>query len=122
MSLREVWLLWESDKIVEGVHSRDDCKGFCTVHNPSEHLLRGARLDYDSKKNCFTRVCEHNRTHIDPDEQAYWLKRYTSTKSPSGEVARKATSKLWSYLCPLCDCGCCNAVSVLARSTKKEVS
>lgn len=104
--IREVWLLWDSDKIVEGVHSGESCVGYCTVHRPSNHLLVASRIDYDPKTHCFVRVCDHGRTHIDPDEAHYWTLRLAEASKQ--DLYKKATEKLWSYSCPDCDCGCCD--------------
>ena len=102
--LREVWMLWESDKIVVGIHPKSSCKGWCVVHKPSDHLLRGVRLDYDVPSKCFVRVCAHNLVHIDPDEMNYWFMRvFIRPDKPS-----KYASRVLNFPCPDCACGCCD--------------
>lgn len=111
--LREVWLLWESDKIVEGVHSISSCTGHCPVHDPSDHILRSSRLDYDSVVHCFVRVCWHNRVHMDPDEATYWANRAAKVSKNLKHISDinlyiNANKKSWSFPCPDCGCGCCD--------------
>lgn len=56
------------------VHAKSDCVGeFCVIHNPSDHSLRDAPLNWraDRRPPFFERFCEHNVGHPDPDSVAY---------------------------------------------------
>lgn len=110
---REVWLLWEADKIITGVHSKTDCSGKCVIHNPSDHLLRGVHLDFDYNVNCFTRTCKHRVVHQDPDERGYWVSQMFKSKRGSS-LALIANKKINYFSCPECGCGCCNVTSKIA--------
>lgn len=111
---REVWILWDADKIISGVHSKDDCSGRCVIHNPSDHRLRECPLDFEYKVNCFTRTCKHKVVHQDPDERWYWSAQFLSAKRTSS-LYTVASTKLNYFSCPDCGCGCCDITSVISK-------
>lgn len=106
----EVWILWDADKIISGVHSVDSCSGRCVIHRPSDHLLRGVYLDFDYNVNCFTRTCKHKVVHQDPDERGYWVAQLLKARAGSS-LAATAKRKLNYFSCPECGCGCCDITS-----------
>lgn len=54
------------------VHPAVVCKGRpCALHNPSEHELSGAPLDWRGDRRIMERVCQHGVGHPDPDDAAY---------------------------------------------------
>ena len=56
------------------VHAKADCKGeFCVIHNPSDHPLREAPLNWraDRVPPFFERICEHGVGHPDIDSVAF---------------------------------------------------
>lgn len=55
------------------VHDKGECGGeFCCIHNPSNHPLKDAPLNWRSDKRQMERLCEHGVGHVDPDDTAYW--------------------------------------------------
>lgn len=51
------------------VHDPADCEGQpCCVHNPSDHPLREAPLDWWAIVRVMVRVCPHRVPHPDPDD------------------------------------------------------
>lgn len=55
------------------VHPESACEGReCTVHNPSDHHMRGWRLHWRSDKGIFERICPHGIGHPDPDQFEFW--------------------------------------------------
>lgn len=54
------------------VHRGDECKGRnCAVHNPSNHPLKDAPLNYRADRGIMERICEHGIGHDDPDDLNY---------------------------------------------------
>lgn len=54
------------------VHSATQCMGrACCLHNPSDHALRDAPLQWRGDIGIMERVCEHGIGHPDPDDLAY---------------------------------------------------
>lgn len=54
------------------VHPFIKCVGRnCTIHNPSEHPLSGAPLNWRDDKGIFERMCPHDVGHDDPDDVEY---------------------------------------------------
>ncbi len=56
------------------IHNRSVCKGrFCPFHNPSNHLLKDAKIHIRADKMMLVeRICEHGIGHDDPDSVAYF--------------------------------------------------
>lgn len=53
-------------------HGSDQCSGdFCCIHNPSEHPLSEAPLNWRSDRGLMERICEHGVGHPDPDDLAH---------------------------------------------------
>lgn len=53
-------------------HPRGQCAGeFCSVHNPSDHPLRNAPLNWRADRRIMERICVHGVGHDDPDDLAY---------------------------------------------------
>lgn len=67
-----------SSVIIEGielmnVHKESLCSGKnCVVHNPSDHSMRGFKLNWRDDRGIFERICSHGIGHPDPDDAAYW--------------------------------------------------
>lgn len=54
------------------VHHRDKCAGeWCCIHNPSDHPLNTARLDFRFDRGFAERICDHGVGHPDPDSLAF---------------------------------------------------
>lgn len=54
------------------VHDPANCVGqACCIHNPSEHPLRLAPLNWRADRDIIERVCRHNIGHPDPDGLAF---------------------------------------------------
>lgn len=54
-------------------HGIADCSNreACCIHNPSNHLLRDAPLNWRADRGIMERICEHGIGHDDPDDLAY---------------------------------------------------
>lgn len=53
-------------------HGPDECSGpFCVIHNPSDHPLRDAPLNWRADKGVMERICPHGIGHDDPDDVAH---------------------------------------------------
>ena len=58
--------------LLENVHPESACAGrACCLHNPSEHPLRSAPLNWRGDRRMMERICEHGISHDDPDDLAY---------------------------------------------------
>lgn len=54
------------------VHPFVKCMGrHCTLHNPSDHVMKDWALNWRSDKGIFERICPHGIGHDDPDDIAY---------------------------------------------------
>jgi hypothetical protein len=54
------------------VHRPEDCLGpNCVVHNPSDHPLKDAPLNWRGDRSLMERICEHGTGHPDPDDIAF---------------------------------------------------
>jgi len=77
------------------VHRRGDCKGeHCCIHNPSDHPLKDAPMNWRGDRALMERICDHGIGHPDPDDIEF--KRLTR-----GDVVADAESVHG------CD-GCCH--------------
>lgn len=75
------------------IHGPDDCLNeFCTFHNPSNHPLKEAPINFRGDTGVVERICEHGIGHPDPDHIAW----------------RKGTGNLNGLSVHGCD-GCCRA-------------
>lgn len=53
-------------------HPAHLCAGeFCAVHNPSDHPLKDAPLNWRGDRGIMERICSHGIGHDDPDDLAY---------------------------------------------------
>lgn len=111
----EVWLVESSDQVINDIHTRESCVGFCVVHKPSDHLLRGVDIGFDEESRSFYRTCEHGARHQDPDEKTYWAKKLEAAPQRSS-LRAAASRKLSLYTCPDCACGCCDVTSKISES------
>lgn len=49
-------------------HAFTQCSGeFCSIHNPSDHPLNKAPLNWRGDRGFMERICEHGIGHPDPD-------------------------------------------------------
>lgn len=59
-------------KVNINVHDRDKCAGEnCCIHNPSDHPLKNAELNWRSDRRIMERLCDHGVGHPDPDDLEY---------------------------------------------------
>ena len=66
--------VWTTDKegIVFTTHSWHNCYGqYCSIHNPSDHYLKDAPMNWRPDRGIMERICEHGIGHNDPDDTAY---------------------------------------------------
>jgi hypothetical protein len=53
------------------VHAPEKCAGrACCIHDPSDHPLNRAPLNWRSDRRIMERVCDHGIGHPDPDDVA----------------------------------------------------
>lgn len=55
------------------MHSKEDCSGFCPIHNPSNHHMKDWPLLWRNDRHIFERICVHGVGHPDPDTMAYLI-------------------------------------------------
>lgn len=56
-------------KTVLKTHPPEQCLGeVCCIHNPSDHPLREARLNWRADRRLMERICDHGIGHPDPDD------------------------------------------------------
>lgn len=54
------------------VHPAGTCAGQnCSIHNPSNHPLKDAPLNWRDDRKMMERICQHGVGHPDPDDVAY---------------------------------------------------
>lgn len=54
------------------VHPPEQCAGeWCCIHNPSDHPLREAPLNFRFDTGITERICPHGVGHPDPDSMAF---------------------------------------------------
>lgn len=53
------------------VHDRSECKGYCPIHNPSNHHMKDWPLYWRDDRKIFERICSCGVGHPDPDDMAY---------------------------------------------------
>ena len=69
--------LENSEQILKGVHSLEDCKGeYCTIHNMSDHHMRSWRQHWRGDWGFMERICPHGIGHPDPDEYLLTVKPF----------------------------------------------
>lgn len=58
--------------VLVNVHAPSACAGrHCCLHNPSDHPLREAPLNWRDDRGVMERICEHGIGHDDPDDLAF---------------------------------------------------
>lgn len=61
-----------SGSVLTDVHDAGTCfLDHCCIHNPSDHPLRDAPLNWWGEIRHMVRVCEHGYSHPDPDDMAF---------------------------------------------------
>lgn len=64
-------------------HAEGLCSGQnCCIHNPSDHALRDAPLNWRADRSLMERICEHGVGHPDPDDLAH-KKRVMGARYPN---------------------------------------
>lgn len=63
--------------IIQGVHHKENCTGYCYIHNKSKHPLRHNPLKINLENGLLERICEHGIGHPDID--------YLNAREESGE-------------------------------------
>jgi hypothetical protein len=65
-------------------HAPERCEGgHCCIHNPSEHPLRDAPLNWRADRYLMERVCTHGIGHPDLDDLAYKKRRMSPSEYDS---------------------------------------
>jgi hypothetical protein len=96
-------IILHSGKKLTNVHDEADCfLPNCCIHNPSEHPLRDAPMDWWPQFRHMVRVCEHGYRHPDPDDLKFKLAHWDF-------VTVEAISSV-HLMAEHCD-GCCQAVN-----------
>lgn len=66
--------LENSNQILYGVHDSSQCAGRpCTIHNRSDHHMRGWPQNWRADKGIMERICPHGIGHPDPDESHIYV-------------------------------------------------
>lgn len=53
------------------VHNKEDCKGHCCIHNPSNHHMKDWPLYWRNDRGFFERIDSLGVGHPDPDDIEY---------------------------------------------------
>lgn len=81
------------------VHDPAACDGRpCSIHNPSQHALNSAPLNWRSDRRIMERMCPHGIGHPDPDDLKVKSSRYEGVHGCDGccsgrESADKASKE-----------------------------
>lgn len=87
------------------VHPSGTCAGQnCSIHNPSNHPLKNAPLNWREDRKMMERICQHGVGHPDPDDVAYNV------------IAAGKDEEVYSM--HGCD-GCCAAAPAKAKTSYK---
>ena len=65
----EEYITGTSQKI--SVHNKEDCSGYCPIHNPSNHHMRDWPTHWREDRKLMERICKHGVGHPDPDDIAF---------------------------------------------------
>ena len=58
-----------SGRTLTNIHPEGTCIGeHCCIHNPSDHPLKNAPMEWYPQISHMVRVCEHGFQHPDPDD------------------------------------------------------
>jgi hypothetical protein len=65
-------------KVVLRTHPSSACANdpACCVHNPSDHPLKNAPMNWRGDRGMMERICEHGIGHPDPDDIAHKRRTY----------------------------------------------
>jgi hypothetical protein len=68
-ALRSTRVLLENTHLYIWCHDDQSCRGeYCTLHNRSDHHMRGMPQSWRGDRGIIERICEHGIGHPDPDE------------------------------------------------------
>lgn len=57
-------------------HGPGNCEGeWCCIHNPSDHRLKDAPMNFRFDRGIVERLCPHGIGHPDPDDAAFRARR-----------------------------------------------
>lgn len=63
------WGVQVAGPVTLNTHGKGDCAGgHCVIHNPSEHPLNKAPLNWRGDRGVMERICDHGIGHPDPDD------------------------------------------------------
>lgn len=83
-----------TSSVIRNIHEEHQCAGrYCVIHNPSDHHMRNLPLIWNSPESQMERLCDHDFTHPDPDDIAYWV-----------DIAQQP----WKAVHECCPHNCCN--------------
>lgn len=69
MAAEPTWGAQIKGPVAIRTHRKGDCAGeHCCIHNPSDHPLSGAPLNWRADRSLMERICEHGIGHPDPDD------------------------------------------------------
>jgi hypothetical protein len=91
------------------IHPEGTCLlGVCSIHNPSDHPLRDAPMDwFGDNIRALVRVCEHGFRHPDPDDLRF--------KMATGDSITVEAMSSVHLVAENCD-GCCTSSDMETRS------
>lgn len=90
------------------VHASGQCAGQnCSIHNPSNHVLKDAPLTWRSDRRMMERICSHGVGHPDPDDVSYNVMVLDKDEE--------------SYSMHGCD-GCCSNGTMVAEASAAKLS
>lgn len=70
-------LISQRDGSLLATHPADRCEGRnCVIHNPSDHALKDAPIDWDPGTRRTNRICTHGVHHPDPDHLSFVYETY----------------------------------------------
>ncbi len=65
-------VIFTLDGVALRTHPEKYCAGqICCIHNPSDHPLRDAALNWRDDRHLMERICSHGIGHPDPDDLAH---------------------------------------------------
>ena len=69
----------KTGKTVLRTHDAAQCAGeACCLHNPSDHALNDAPLNWRGDRGLMERICGHGVGHPDPDDLAHKRRIFTT--------------------------------------------
>lgn len=64
---RELYITGTGQNV--GVHRKEDCSGYCPIHNPTSHSMRDFPTHWRQDRGIMERICPHGIGHPDPDDR-----------------------------------------------------